>query len=91
MGSRRTQRITRREWTASLTKMTAAAAIASGAPVAGQVTSKTPPLGAPAPGPAAATPQQKLEKAYADVRATSERLAKIEVPMDLEPAFAFRP
>jgi hypothetical protein len=59
-------------------------------PAAAQVTSKVPPQGAPAPASAAATPAQKLEKAFADVRKTSAGLAKIELPMDLEPAFSFR-
>ena len=89
MGSRRIPAITRREWTAGLTKLTTAAAIA--APLAAQVTSKTPPQGAPVPAPPADTPEQKLQKAYADIRAASDRLAKIEVPMDVEPAFDFRP
>lgn len=91
MGSRRIPRLTRREWAASLTTMTGAAVIASAVPAAAQVTSKTPPEGAPAPAAAAATPEQKLQKAYAEIRETSQRLAKIEVPMDVEPAFAFRP
>lgn len=60
------------------------------APLAAQVTSKVPPQGVPAASQTAATPEQKLQKAYADVRAVSEQLSKIEVPMDLEPAFAFR-
>lgn len=94
MDSRRTssrgpaRSLTRREWTAAFT---IAVAAASAAPLAAQVTSKTPPQGVPAPTSAAATPQQKLEKAYADIRETSERLAKIEVPMNVEPAFSFRP
>lgn len=60
-------------------------------PLIAQVTQKNPPEGAPAPAPAAATSEQKLQKAYSDVRETSERLSKIEVPMNIEPAFAFRP
>jgi len=84
-------RITRREWTAGLAKITTAAAVVTAAPLAAQVTSKTPPEGSPTPAPASATPEQKLQKAYADIRETSARLSKIEVPMDVEPAFAFRP
>lgn len=93
MGSRPASQMTRRKWTASLSTALAAAAAT---PVSAQVTSpsttsKTPPQGVPAPAPAASTPEQKLQKAYADIRETSERLAKIEVPMDIEPAFSFRP
>ena len=67
------------------------AMLVAAAPLAAQVTSKVPPQGTPAPSPPAATPQEKLQKAYADIRAVSDRLSKMEVPMDLEPAFAFRP
>lgn len=52
------------------------------APVAAQVAAtpqNPPPLSAPAP-----------EKAAADVRKVSERLAQTEVPMAVEPAFSFR-
>jgi hypothetical protein len=73
--------ISRREW----------AALLSAAPLVGQVTSKVPPQGAPAPPAPPATPEQRRQKAYADVRQISDRLAKLEVPMDVEPAFAFRP
>ena len=82
-------RLTRREWTAGLTATVTA--VMGAPPLTAQATSKIPPQGSPTPAPASATPEQKLQKAYADVRQTSERLAKIEVPMDLEPAFAFRP
>jgi hypothetical protein len=73
-------RLTRRQWTA----------LVAAAPLAAQVTSKVPPQGTPAASQPAAAPEQKLQKAYADVRAVSEQLSKIEVPMDVEPAFAFR-
>ena len=70
-------------------------ALIGGAPLLAQVTppttQKAPPLGAPTPAPASATPEQKLLKAKEDVRQTSERLSKLEVAMDEEPAFAFRP
>jgi hypothetical protein len=81
MSSRRASstRLTRRQWTALVTA----------APLLGQVTSK-PPQGAPAPAPASASPEEKLKKAYADVRDVSDRLSKLEVPMDIEPAFAFK-
>jgi len=59
-------------------------------PAAAQVTSKIPPQGAPAPPPAPATPEERARKAVTDVRDVSDRLSKIEVPMSLEPAFAFR-
>jgi len=70
--------LTRRQWTAAL------AATVAAAPLAGQSTSRVPPQAAPAP-------EDKLQKAYADVRQLSDTLAKIEVPMNVEPAFAFKP
>lgn len=73
-------RLTRRQWTM----------LVAAAPVAAQVTSKTPPQGTPVPAQPAATPEQRLQKAYADIRAVSSKLSAIEVPMDLEPAFLFR-
>lgn len=75
------RRITRREWTMLL----------AAAPAAAQVTSKTPPQGSPAPPPPGAAPEQKRQKAFDDVRKVSERLSQMEVPMNIEPAFAFRP
>ena len=80
MSSRRTSslRMTRRQWTAFI----------GAAPLLAQVTSK-PPQGAPIPAPPSATPEEKLKKAYADVREISEKLTRIQVPMDVEPAFAF--
>jgi len=78
------QKITRRRWTQAFI------ALAGTVPLAAQVTSKTPPEGSPAPAQPAATPEQKLQKAYADVHQVSERLSQIEVPMNVEPAFAFR-
>jgi hypothetical protein len=82
MSSRRpSSDITRRQWTALLASV----------PLAAQVTSKTPPQGAPAPPQSPATPEQKVQKAFADVRQVSDRLSKLDVPMDIEPAFAFRP
>jgi hypothetical protein len=77
-------RMTRRQWAAGLT-----AAIGA-APAVAQVSSKTPPQRAPAPVHTAVTPEQKLQKAYADVQEIRIRLSQIEVPMDIEPAFAFR-
>jgi hypothetical protein len=35
------------------------------------------------------TPEQRLEKAKADVKQVSDKLAAIEVPMHIEPAFRF--
>jgi hypothetical protein len=72
-------RMTRRHWTALI----------SATPLFAQVTSK-PPQGAPAPAPSSATPEEKLKKAYADVREISERLSRIDVPMNVEPAFVFK-
>ncbi|MBV9500169.1 MAG: hypothetical protein JO138_12420 [Acidobacteriaceae bacterium] len=73
-------RLTRREWTA----------LAFTAPIAAQVTSKIPPQGAPAPPQPPATPQQRLQKAYDEVRSTRDKLSKIDLPMSIEPAFGFR-
>ncbi|MBV8865792.1 MAG: hypothetical protein JO210_10400 [Acidobacteriaceae bacterium] len=73
--------ITRRRWTGFL--------IAT--PLIAQITSTVPPTGQPAPPKDATTPQERLQKAYADVRQVSDRLSKIEVPMNVEPAFFFRP
>ncbi len=72
------------------------AALLGAIPLAAQVatppvTQKTPPLGAPAPSPGAANPEEKLKKATEDVRKVSARLAQLEVPMDTEPAFVFKP
>jgi hypothetical protein len=72
------------------------AALLAATPLAAQVaspptTQKTPPLGVPTPAPPSATPEQKLQKAYDDVRQISVRLSKLEVPMNVEPAFAFKP
>jgi hypothetical protein len=78
--SLRLTRLTRREF----------AALAGAVPAAAQVTSKIPPQGAPVAAQPSATPQQKLQEAFANVRKASERLSKIELPMDLEPAFSFR-
>ena len=65
-------------------------------PLAAQVqkpptTEKTPPLGSPAPAAPGTDPAAKLSKAVDDVRKVSERLAQMEVPMNVEPAFLFRP
>jgi hypothetical protein len=73
-------RITRRQWTALL----------GAAPLVAQVTSSVPPTGVPAPPGGPASPEQRLQKAYAAIRQVSERLSKIEVPMNVEPAFSFR-
>ena len=77
------RRMTRRDWTALLG--------VSASPLLAQVTQKIPPQGAPAPAAPAATPQQRFQKALDEVRQVSQRLAQLEVPMNIEPAFAFRP
>ena len=79
----REARVSRRTWTKGL------AGALGVAPALTQVTQKVPPTGVPAP-PAPATPEQRLQKAYADVHAVSVQLSQIEVPMNIEPAFAFR-
>jgi hypothetical protein len=43
------------------------------------------------PAPAQSTPEAKLQKAYADVHDVSVRLSQIDVPMNIEPAFVFKP
>ncbi len=58
------------------------AAMVAAAPLAAQVSStpqNAPPLSAPEP-----------DKAAAEVRKVSDRLAQTEVPMAVEPAFSFR-
>ena len=77
--------VSRRDWSKRLVAALAAT------PALGQVTQKVPPVGAPSPAPVPATPEQRLQKAYADIRTVSDQLSKLEVPMDVEPAFAFRP
>ena len=77
--------VSRRKWTKQV-----AGALAS-VPAFAQVIQKVPPTGAPAAPPPTATPEERLKKAYADVRAVSDQLSKLEVPMNVEPAFAFRP
>lgn len=73
-------RTTRRQWALWL----------SFTPLAAQITSTVPPTGVPVTAPSTATPEQKLQKAYGDVRQVSEKLSKFEVPMNIEPAFSFR-
>jgi hypothetical protein len=80
----------RRLWSGRITRRQVTALFGA-VPLAVQVTQKTPPQGAPAPATPGATPEQKLQKAFADVHQVSDRLAQLEVPMDIEPAFAFRP
>jgi hypothetical protein len=55
------------------------------------VTQKTPPLGTPVPSATAVTPEQKLKKANDGIREVSARLANLEVLMETEPAFVFKP
>jgi hypothetical protein len=70
--------ITRRGW----------AALLASAPLLAQ-TAATPQNPPPLSAPAADTPEQRLAKAFADVRTVSDRLAQTEVPMGVEPAFTF--
>lgn len=60
-------------------------------PLAAQVTSTVPPTGTPAPAAPPVTPDQRMQKASADVRQVSEQLSKMQLPMNVEPAFSFRP
>jgi hypothetical protein len=71
-------------------------ALLGATPLAAQIpapptTQRTPPLGTPAPSAAAATPDEKLKKANEGIRQVSAQLSKLEVPMDTEPAFVFKP
>ncbi len=86
---------TRPEPTARISRRRMAVFLAA-APLGAQIatpptTQKTLPIGAPVPAPSSATPEQKLQKACDGVRQMSERLSKLEVPMNVEPAFAFKP
>lgn len=72
------------------------AALLGATPLAAQVavppvTQKTPPLGTPTPSVTAANPDEKLKKANDGIREVSARLSNLEVPMDTEPAFVFKP
>jgi hypothetical protein len=69
-------RVSRRAWTLLFTAL----------PVFAQA---PPPQPAPVAAPSTDTPEQKMQKAIADVRSVSERLAQTDVPMDIEPAFIF--
>jgi hypothetical protein len=51
----------------------------SAAPLFAQTQTAAPPV----------TPEQRLEKAKADVRQVSDQLSAITVPMNIEPAFRF--
>jgi hypothetical protein len=77
---------TRREWTALVGSVPLLAQVPSSPPQ-----QRVPPEGVPAPAPATVPPEQKLQKALSDIRDVSQRLAQIEVPMNIEPAFVFRP
>jgi len=68
--------LTRRAWTA----------LVAAVPLAAQVASP-PPVGLP---PAPTEPGSRLQKANSDIRAVSDQLSKIEVPIFVEPAFTFR-
>jgi hypothetical protein len=56
------------------------AALVSASPLLAQVAPPT---------PAPLSPAQKREKANADVREVSQRLASIDLPLGVEPAFRF--
>ena len=43
----------------------------------------------PVQAPVPAAPPEGIEKATADVRDVSQRLAEIEMPLNIEPAFRF--
>jgi hypothetical protein len=51
------------------------------APLLAQTTTQTPAV--------APTPEQRFEKAKTGVREVSDKLAALNVPMDIEPAFRF--
>jgi len=76
------------------------AALAAAVPAAAQAGKKNRPggdrsgaestQGAATPAASAATADASLQKAYASVQKHSERLAQIDLAMDVEPAFVFR-
>jgi hypothetical protein len=72
--------ITRRQWVS----------LVGAAPLVAQITSTVPPKSVPASPSGPASPEARLQKAYAEVRKVSEHLSEIEVPMNIEPAFSFR-
>jgi hypothetical protein len=72
--------LNRRQW----------ALMVAAAPALAQTTSTVPPQGSSAPASSSATPQAKLNKALTDVQNNSEKLAKMQVSMDVEPAFTFK-
>jgi hypothetical protein len=78
--------ITRRKWAAIMAAAPSLSLVGADA----QTPSTVPPQGVPPPPAAALTPEQKLQKAYANVHQASVRLSQIEIPMDVEPAFTFR-
>ncbi|MGC2661546.1 MAG: hypothetical protein WA324_26630 [Bryobacteraceae bacterium] len=71
---------TRRQWIA----FAGAATVASA-----QTIQNTPPP-IPDRAPIASTPEAMMQKAEADVREAGQKLAAIEVPISIEPAFLFR-
>jgi hypothetical protein len=79
---------TRRRWIALAASSAMLGPNASGAFASSQSIQTAPPI--PNPAATAATPEAMMQKAQADVRAASDKLAAIEVPMTLEPAFQFR-
>ena len=72
-------RMTRRQWTALI----------ACAPAFAQPPSTVPPQGVPSAAQPPATPEQRLQKATAEVHQASDRLAQIDLPMNIEPAFTF--
>jgi hypothetical protein len=73
-----------------LTRRAVVSVLAAAAPVAAQVTSPVPPKGVPEVPPSGSVADD-LQKAVANVKQASDRLASLSVPTALEPAFAFRP
>jgi hypothetical protein len=70
--------LTRRQWVV----------VAGTAPLAAQINTTAPPQ-SPPPAQSAVTPEQRIDKAKDDIQKVSRRLAEIEVPMNIEPAFHF--
>ena len=79
--------MTRRQWTTVLSAALPLAAQVSKSPTEREI----PPLGSPPANATASDPEARLKKAVDDVQKVSERLSQMEVPMNVEPAFAFRP
>ncbi len=84
-------RLTRRKFAALAAAVPAAAqAGKKNRPGGDRSGAESTPAGVSAPVPSMVTADASLQKAYASVQKNSERLAQIDLGMDVEPAFVFR-